>query len=159
VGEFLEGRLHTNVPLRRDIVSADKQFLHPVGYLAELLQRPDAGDAVHEFVGIEALVLRDSLEASIDFHQFIVVEDIFSDKGDPIERLNAAGAPSNNADRAGGGDGGQRRVADLAGAGLVVNALIEVRERTPLLGKLLGHFPGFGAYKTHHFSRELHRLL
>ena len=148
VGVLLEGGLHADVPLRGHVVGGHEDLLDIFGNALDVAQASLGGHGPHEFVGVETACLGFGLEPGVDFGELVVVHDI-AHEAQREQGFDAAGAVGDDAQGAGGRDGGQGGVAHGRDTPGVVGAFVEVSERSARGGQGLGGAVGFGLDELH----------
>ena len=154
---ILEGGLHLDMVGGTDVVRADEHFADVLGDLLNVGERAGPGDLLHQLVRVEAALLEHTFQDRIDLHHLGLVHHVADiDVGE--DRLNARGAPGDDRQGAGRGDGGHGAIAQ----GFVfpgVDALLEEGEAAALLSKPHALLPPGIGDEPHHLPGELHRLV
>ncbi|MBT9162880.1 MAG: hypothetical protein DDT27_01445 [Dehalococcoidia bacterium] len=131
----LEGGLHPDVPLRADIVSGDENLLHPFRYSLYSPHLALLSQGFHQLIAENPLLFGDLLKEGIYFHQFVSVQYV-AEVAQREKGLDAAGAAGDDAERAGGGNGGPSGVPHPRCPAFVVDAALEGREDASRSGQL-----------------------
>ena len=151
----LEGRLHPDVPLRRDLVGGDEHLADVFRHPGQAVQRPLLGHLLHQLRGVEPPPLRHRLEVGIREREVPVAHDVA--EGDGEERFDPGGAAGDDADRPRGGDGRHRGIPDRLA--LAIGASSPVGERAPLLRQAGRLIPADRGDELHHLVAQLQRRL
>ena len=159
VGVFLGRALHPHVPLRGNVVGSAEDLFHPRRQI-QPLQTAGLRHIQHQLLRVETLIAGHRLEVGVAFHQPGVVHHI-ADIGEGKQRLDAAGGAGDDADGAGRGDGGGRRIPHglrrSAGAGAVVDAALPGRKDAAPAGQLRRGVGGALLHRVHHLPGQFQR--
>ena len=167
IRRFLEGGLHTHVPVRANVVSGHESVLHPIRHLCAFREMPAFGKEADQLFAVEPFFSGDCFELLVDLGKFcplggvVLVEVVRTDEGEREDGLNAARTVRDDAQGPRGGNRRARRVAHRAwtfGASRAVDRICPVGEVSAHGGQLLGGAIRFLLDEAHHFTGEVQGL-
>ena len=156
VGVFLESRLHTGMIQGGHIVGAHKDPTDIGGNLVDMGDGALLGNALHQFLGIQAAGLQGLQQNGIDLHQTGVVHHV-ADVGISEDGLHAGRAAADHGDGTGGGDGGDGAVAERCL--VLIDGLAEQREAAADGSQFPAGVVTALVDEAHQMFRQIHALV
>ena len=154
VAVLLKSRLHSDMPLRRDVVGALEDFADRRREIDELLNAAGFGDLTLKLLAVKALLLCELLKNRIGLDHLRAGKNL-ARENQRINRFDAARTIGDNADRTCRSHARQSCIADFLRIPGFPKAFFPVRERPAQSGKFTACSAGLLVHKLHEFGSEL----